>query len=178
MNSTKEIPIPFPRLLEEKFWSYVDRSGGPDSCWTWTSNKDNKGYGRIFRSSRPTRYWTAHRVSWVLANQKPLGDALVCHRCDNPSCCNPAHLWPCTNTENKADSVAKKRPPRLENHHNTKLKNEMVLDIRRRQECGESMRSLAREFGVNLRTIQRIVRRIGWVDLKDDGAVLNGEGER
>src|SRR5262245_35045500 len=65
------------RTTEEKFWSLVDKSGGPDACWPWMGSKD-KGYGRI---SWLGKTYPAHHLAWILVNG-PIPEGLnVCHNC-------------------------------------------------------------------------------------------------
>lgn len=108
-------PIP----LEVRFWAKV-RKGAPDECWQWLGAKSALGYGSIIAGSRYTgdsgpRH--AHRVSWELTNGPiPPGEGYhgtcVCHRCDNPSCVNPAHLFLGSQLDNIADRHAKGRSAR------------------------------------------------------------------
>lgn len=90
----------------ERFWSKVDR-GGPDDCWNWTACAQREGYGRFMRRGR---VWQATHVAWELHHgAPPPKGALVCHRCDNPRCVNPAHLFIGTHLDNRRDCVAKGR---------------------------------------------------------------------
>lgn len=98
----------------ERFWSFVDKSGGLNACWPWTGFIDKDGgYGHF---SVPTEnghiYTGAHRVAWELKNG-PIPDGMfVCHNCPNgdlPSCCNDNHLWLGTHIENMADMCLKGR---------------------------------------------------------------------
>ena len=101
--------IPSPQLTQarvSKFLSLVDRSGGPDACWPWTASKRRKGYGRI-RIGGPA--FVASRVAYLIGFDVDPGSLLVLHRCDNPPCCNPAHLFLGTHQENMTDSVTKGR---------------------------------------------------------------------
>lgn len=90
------------------FWAKVDRSGGPEGCWPWLGVRNASGHGRVNRERGSPLY--THRVAYELSSGVRLakGD-LVCHRCDNPPCCNPAHLFVGTAADNIHDMVAKGR---------------------------------------------------------------------
>jgi hypothetical protein len=91
-----------------RFSAKVDRSGGPDACWPWRGFRDPKDYGHFFFDGA---YVYAHREAWAQANGLIPEGLCILHRCDNPPCCNPAHLWPGTKAENNADKAAKGRCP-------------------------------------------------------------------
>jgi hypothetical protein len=96
---------PKPKPLDERFWRHVDASG---DCWVWTGARSIAGYGKM-RLSRPRQLMDAHRVSWELHNG-PIPDGfLVLHRCDNPPCVRPEHLFLGTHADNAADKIAKGR---------------------------------------------------------------------
>jgi hypothetical protein len=81
-----------------------------DVCWTWRGEYNNYGYGRIRRGGRGTQKALAHRISFELWWDCEIGEGLVmCHKCDNPACVNPHHLWPDTQQNNMKDMVAKGR---------------------------------------------------------------------
>lgn len=93
------------QALEERFWPKIDRRG-PDECWPWKASLTTTGYGRF-------KVWSyqdirAHRVAYLLEHGDP-GELLVCHRCDNRPCCNPAHLFLGTQDDNTQDKMAKGR---------------------------------------------------------------------
>jgi len=90
----------------DRFWSKVDQRG-PDECWPWLATTDRRGYGVFYYEGRNQR---ATRIAWSLENGEPFpSDKDACHRCDNPGCVNPTHIWPGTPSENLKDDLAKGR---------------------------------------------------------------------
>lgn len=99
---------PQRRPLAERFWARVDVRG-PDECWPWIGYLDADGYGQIAEGGRCSEPLATHRVAWEQVNG-PIPDGMdICHSCDNPPCCNPAHLFPGTHDDNMADMKAKGR---------------------------------------------------------------------
>jgi hypothetical protein len=98
--------VPEPPSRKEQFWALVDRSGGPDACHPWTGGRSPKGYGvfRIYDRAQRT-----HRIAWRLTCGPIPPGISVLHRCDNPPCCNPDHLWLGTNGDNNIDRTQKGR---------------------------------------------------------------------
>lgn len=150
------LPQYTPAILS-RFWSKVDRSG---DCWIWTG-KLIDGYGCFSITSR----WSVlvHRLTFELTHGPIPPGLLVCHTCDNPPCCNPAHLWAGTNADNMADSIAKGRRPRGEQKHGAKLTESNILAIRAQYAAGGvTMQRIADQFGVTNQTISEIVHRQKW----------------
>ena len=98
-------------LGESRFWAKVDKISHPGGCWLYMGFRKWDGYGWLSRSmsdSVKPRYMTAHRYSWILRHGED-PKLQILHRCDNPPCCNPDHLFLGTHAENHKDKVAKRR---------------------------------------------------------------------
>ena len=100
---------------EERFWTYVDKSGGPDACWLWTGQTRKSGkllYGYFRLSRKPSLKVSSHRYSYAIHKGAIPDDLYVLHNCpggDNSLCCNPAHLWVGTQSQNLLDASSKGR---------------------------------------------------------------------
>lgn len=93
--------------LRDRFWRHVDRSAGPDKCWPWTGHRlARMKYGRL---SPKDGGLLAHRVAFELSGGVIPPDMIVMHQCDNPPCCNPAHLSVGTIADNNRDRDRKGR---------------------------------------------------------------------
>lgn len=142
---------------EARFTRFV--SPEPNTgCWLWTGNVSSDGYGHFWnrgRDEKATRY--AYRT---MVGRIPDG-LWVLHRCDNPSCVNPAHLFVGTPRDNVLDMFAKGRgnPPRGERHHQAKLTAEDVEAIR---STGGPAWRLAEKYGVCASHIRRVRRGRVW----------------
>ena len=126
-----------PQFKEpRRFWSKVG-VGEVGECWEWQATKGR--YGQFWIHGR---YWQAHRVAWVLTYGPIPAGLLVCHRCDNPSCVNPYHLFLGTQSDNKIDSAKKGRISR-------KLTPGEVHEIRLMLEEGYTQLEIADAYGVS-----------------------------
>ena len=161
--------------IVDRFWSKVDRSGGPEACHPWIGRLQD-GYGRFDCYSKS---FGAHRMAFEFANGPiPLG-LLVCHTCDYPACCNARHLLVGTDSDNVADRDRKGRRrclsgdqhpsrlhpetrPRGENHKRAKLTNVQVLAIRADT---RQQRVIAKEYGVSKIVVWLILHRRTWKHL-------------
>ncbi len=102
-------------------------------------------------------------MAWELEIGHPPDDFCVLHKCDNPPCVNPAHLFLGTNRDNTHDAMAKGRMARGEANGSARLTRAEVIEIRRRYAAGGTThRTLGVEYGVSRTTISYIVRRQCW----------------
>jgi hypothetical protein len=141
-----------------RFWAQVDRFTDPKGCWPFTGRRDLDGYGLIMFQGLLHR---AHRLAWWLTHGAP-GELLVLHHCDNPPCCNPAHLFTGTHGENQADAAGKGRARRGEANGRAKLTEGNVREIRDRLAAGEKTRDIGAAFGVSSHLVSLIGRRKVW----------------
>lgn len=136
----------------ERFWNKVDRRG-PDKCWPWLGRCSDRGYGQYATSEKNYR---AHRLALELSGTPVPQDRLIMHSCDNPPCCNPAHLSVGTYLDNNRDMVAKGRDRRLSgpDNPNTKLTeaDKAAIVLRR----GEPLGLIAADYAVAKSTICRV----------------------
>ncbi len=155
----------YPANTPDYFWTQVDKSGGPESCWPWLGARDKAGYGA---TSLYKKNMKAHRLAYLYSNGKIPEGKNVCHSCDNPPCCNPDHLFAGTGPENTADRHAKNRDARGERNGNSVLTEQQVRTIRDIYSTMEnpSSRTVARFFGVSKDTVQGIVNKKFWKHVK------------
>ena len=90
-----------------RFWNKVDKSAGEGSCWNWIAYKKRDGYGWF--GVHRKELILAHRYSWVLSHGAIPAGMNVLHKCDNPACVNPNHLWLGTLADNNKDMCRKGR---------------------------------------------------------------------
>lgn len=172
------------RLCAEKLEANADRSGGPDACWEWTKSticgfgkdtQSQKGYGQIGGSFAPLadgtkRRW--HRLTHRAAMEVKLGRMLapaecVLHSCDNPPCCNPAHLFLGTRADNCDDKMAKGRH-NYKTHYGTKhgmskMTDDKVREMRELYATKQATQNqLAARYGITQATVWSILNRKTW----------------
>ncbi len=163
-------PAPLPAGGTSKFRPIAERfaekltTGAPDECWPWRGRRNAKGYGAIDLGHGSA---LAHRVAFCLASGRDLESIAgqsVCHHCDNPPCCNPAHLYAGDAAQNAADKVARGRQQRLRGTDNPRsvLTEADVRAIRARAAAGESTATIATDHGITRVMVGRIVRRQNW----------------
>ena len=156
-------------LTIEGFLKHVEQT---DTCWLWTGCKSKRGYGSV-TINRVTK--RAHRVSYELfIGTIPIGYG-ICHKCDNPSCVNPEHLFPGTQKDNVQDSIKKGRFVTKNSilykkgslHGNAKLTEERVRIIlnefkKKQTSSKEFCETFSKIFGLKPRTLENIIYRLSW----------------
>jgi hypothetical protein len=155
------IPLTQERLniIAKDFWAKVDIKNDND-CWNWKLSKTEFGYGRVRVNYSEYR---AHRLALSINNKEDVPHEMcVCHRCDNPSCCNPTHLFIGSKLDNTHDMIGKgrnKNPPIHlgENHPRSKLTSLEVTEIRNSR---ESSIILSKKYMASYSTIRRIKKNL------------------
>jgi hypothetical protein len=171
-------------LASERFWDKVT-IGAATECWPWSAATDAKGYGRFTWGGRANaRSLGAHRFALASADGlfapdgALLTDAHALHSCDNPICCNPAHLRWGSNEDNIRDRVTRGRSPKGKTHHSylrpetvprgesrshSRLTAEKAYAIRLRYaRGGVTQQALADEYGLSRSSIEDVIHRRTW----------------
>lgn len=137
--------------LSERFWAMVDKT---PTCWNYTGAKTEFGYGYIGRGGKHGGATVTHRVSWVLHHGEIPSGIQVLHKCDNPKCVRPDHLFLGTQKDNMQDASKKGRC----RNGREKLTEPMAKALRDRYTAGGiSMKKLGREFNVSAMSVWRAV---------------------
>ena len=159
----------------DRFWAKVDMRGA-DECWKWQGCTCGRGYGQL---SIDGKMVSAHRLTWELTDGPIPDDLCVLHRCDNPPCCNPRHLFLGTPADNSRDMVEKGRARggslRGVNNGRAKLTRQVVRAIRSLYATGKhTQKTLAERFGISKAQISHIVNRKRWAWL-DASAMVKSD---
>ncbi len=146
---------------EERFWRKV-KKGQNHECWNWLGCYNNSGYGQV-RIDRKSIL--VHRFSWEIHKGKIPDEMCVLHKCDNPFCVNPNHLFLGTNQDNINDKMNKNRQPDLkgEKNGNSKLTLDQVKHIK--QLCYEGkflQKEIAKMFNMSYSLISDINKNKIW----------------
>ena len=155
---------PIPRPTHERFWKYVDKRG-PSECWPWTGSKSS-GYGMLTLGSSADatrRRRVATRIALEIHGVQVLDSDYVLHRCDNPACVNPAHLYTGSQRDNMRDCIERGRFQLGRKHYASILTREQVQAARFvRALTGASYGVLGRALGVVPGAIRRAVLGETW----------------
>lgn len=131
----------------------IEESG----CWVWTRCKDRNGYGRCGKGSR-----LAHRTAYEVFNGKFDQKLQVLHKCDNPGCINPEHLFLGNHLDNMKDKKKKGRSSLGEKNSMSKLSELDIISIRKRIENKECKRQIAKDYNITIGYIRHIKLRLTW----------------
>lgn len=153
----------------ERFWSKVDKSGGPDSCWRWLAALDTAGYGKFSVGPKGANFMVRASRFALATRIGDFGDLFACHTCDNKWCCNPAHLFPGTPKDNAVDCMNKGRTNKgakwfahERNHVHIKLDEATVMELRALRSAGAGVTDLAKSVGLSEGAMSRVLRGERW----------------
>ena len=156
------------RKPEDRFWEKVKLGEG---CWVWTASVNAYGYGLFARQTTPSRCVLAHRYAYECLVGPIADDLCVLHRCDNPRCVRPNHLFLGTRTDNTNDKVAKGRArgPQGEAHPRCKLTAPRVRQLLADWKAGGVSKSeLSRRYGISHRNVRNIIDGQTWRHLTSE----------
>jgi hypothetical protein len=151
-----------PKLdSKEKFWKKTDKRSD-NECWVFLGAKDKDGYGQFWDGDNKimTR---AHVFSAKIHLGNKPNNMCVCHKCDNPICVNPNHLFFGTALDNQNDKMTKNRHAKGESQGHSKLTNEQIAEIRLR--ANDNYKVLCEEFNIVPSTVYRIWHKESWKHL-------------
>lgn len=155
--------------IEERFRKAIQKDS-ESGCWNWMGSKGQNGYGFIYWNGKN---WRAHRLSFAIHNGPIPSGKFVCHKCDNPRCVNPDHLFAGTPRDNWLDALSKRRGFIVstcgkradgsgEQNGSAKLTWVQVVCIRAEREAGEKQSVLAERYGISRTQVHNIVHRKKW----------------
>ncbi|MFA6325045.1 MAG: HNH endonuclease [Candidatus Paceibacterota bacterium] len=155
--------------MENRFWTKVDKT---KTCWNWLGSKSSKGYGRFKIKGK---LYSPHRISYELINGPIPKGMFICHKCDNPACVNPGHLFLGTQSDNMKDCFKKGRGvtnivPRFKKGdipYNQEIKNpDEIRKIKifiKENYPKISLKEIAFKLGISYKTIRNVKR--GYINI-------------
>ena len=146
----------------KRFWSKVKKS---DGCWEWTSFRNTKGYGQVGHFHK---LYYAHRASWIIKNGEIPKGMCALHKCDNPPCVRPDHLFLGTKLDNWLDQKKKGHIAKGYDLPQTKLTIEKVKEIRSLYKKNVfGFKNVAKRTGIPVGNVYHIITRHTWNHIKD-----------
>lgn len=148
-----------PIMYIDRFFKCCEYDNQTD-CLNWVRGKEADGYG-VFRVNKVS--YRAHRLSWYFkTGNHPTSEEFICHKCDNPACVNPDHLYAGTAKDNNEDAFARKRNAIGSGRSSAKITEDDIpnmLEMRRR---GQSFRAIGEHYSVHGSTIQNVFSGKNW----------------
>jgi hypothetical protein len=146
--------------LKKKFCERVNKNTGSE-CWEWVGSISSNGYGKYLFEGK---FYLAHRLSYMLLISDIPKNKLVLHKCDNPKCVNPKHLYVGTQKDNMQDKVRRGRMPCMsgENSPSSKLTWKKIEQAKKLSHEGSSLRSIGKMFNVHHWTIGLALKGKTW----------------
>ncbi len=147
--------------IQDRFWGKVQFK--ENGCWEWIASKSNTGYGRFRLNGK---LHLPHRLVYQWVNGPIPNSLLVCHKCDNPSCVNPSHLFKGTKSQNMLDASRKNRifrggrpEKRIGNTNGqTKIKDCEIKQVKDLYEYGFTGTEIAKMFEISHSQIYKILK--------------------
>lgn len=155
----------YGRSLKDRFLSKIKKTKG---CWLWTACKNKAGYGTVYIGEKNKQSYLAHRYSYKLKYGSIGKNISVCHKCDNPSCVRPSHLFLGTHQDNSDDCKKKNRMRRasLENSGRAVLTNKQAIEIHKKwRPYYYTVPMLSKEYGVSVGALRKMLKRATWKSL-------------
>ena len=153
-----------PAIVGEIFWKKVDKKA-PDKCWTWTKFRNKDGYGGTRDGYRKC---LAHRLAYILHHNLEwidIENTLILHSCDNPPCCNPAHLRKGLSSDNSNDMKIRGRHTYGERSALAKLSTDDVFNIKKLHERGIFYKDIAEIYKISKAQLCRIMKGKRWAHI-------------
>lgn len=147
--------------VKQRFLAKIEKQ--PSGCWQWTASTAKGGYGQFNVGGKN---WKAHRLSWILHGGADPEGLCVCHKCDNPRCVNPDHMFLGTHLDNVRDKISKGRcghtGARGALNGAVKVRDVPVEQIKQLKAEGKTVREIGPMFGLSKSTISNIINGKHW----------------
>lgn len=146
---------------KKRFWEKVDRKG-KEECWEWQKDQTDYGYGRM---SVDNQVFLANRLSYIINHEEHPGEEFVLHKCDNPPCVNPHHLYLGDYSDNIKDAYERGRRESLSGNNSpiAKINSEDAEEIRKMYDGSEmTQKEIGDIYGITARQVSSIVNDEVW----------------